>query len=492
MTATATTAASGSGRTMRAPLTARPRPIRTRRHRPPAAIGATTRAAASSSSQSPSSAATSSPSKEDSSLLYEVSTTADRIKASKTVAISDLATEMKREGKDVISLAPGEPDFETPERIARAGQDAIATGRTKYSPNPGIADLREAIVRKLERENGIRGLSAGGSVVVTNGAKQAIAETILASCSPGDEVIIPSPYWVSYPEMANMAGAKPVFVETRLEESFLLTAEGLRGALTDKSRVLILCSPSNPTGGVYTREALVAIAEVVASHPRLLVISDEIYEHIYYREDGASAEPFPASFASCGVAEAERRTVTINGFSKSFAMTGWRVGYLAGPEPIARAAAKVQSQLTSGASSLAQHAACEALLMCEEDMAAGGERGGREVQAMVAEFRKRRDFACRRLEEIGGARLPYSAGAAQDGRPMGAFYLFPEVSTWIARTKCASSDELCMRILREAGVALVPGSAFGKEECLRMSYATSMDNLERAFDKIEDWLGKNT
>merc|ERR1719331_2092658 len=186
MTATATTAASGSGRTMRAPLTARPRPIRTRRHRPPAAIGATTRAAASSSSQSSSSAATSSPSKEDSSLLYEVSTTADRIKASKTVAISDLATEMKREGKDVISLAPGEPDFATPERIARAGQDAIATGRTKYSPNPGIADLREAIVRKLERENGIRGLSAGGSVVVTNGAKQAIAETILASCSPGD------------------------------------------------------------------------------------------------------------------------------------------------------------------------------------------------------------------------------------------------------------------------------------------------------------------
>ncbi|QDZ24552.1 pyridoxal phosphate-dependent transferase [Chloropicon primus] len=421
-----------------------------------------------------------------SSELYEVGSTAERLKPSTTVAISDLATEMKREGKDVISLAPGEPDFDTPQRIALAGQNAIGEGKTKYSPNAGVADLREAIVRKLERENGISGLSASKNIVVTNGAKQAIAETILAACSPGDEVIVPSPYWVSYPEMARLAGADPVIVETKLEDNFLLTAEGLESALTEKSRILILCSPSNPTGGVYTKKDMQAIAKVVASHERLLVISDEIYEHIYYKNESGDAEDdaFPCSFASCGVEGAQDRTITVNGFSKSFAMTGWRVGYLAAPEPLASAAAKVQSQFTSGASSLAQYAACEALLMCEEEENEGL-RGGEEVQAMVKEFRKRRDYVCERLEKIGGTRLPGGS------KPQGAFYLFPDVSSWIEGTGSKSSDELCMRILREAGVATVPGSAFGKEECLRMSYATSMENLERALDKIEEWLGKN-
>jgi len=415
-----------------------------------------------------------------SSSIHEVGETANRLKPSTTVAISDLATEMKREGKDVISLAPGEPDFATPERVARAGGLAIEEGRTKYSPNAGIADLREAIVAKLERENGITGLIPTDSVVVTNGAKQAIAETILAACSPGDEVVVPSPYWVSYPEMARLAGADPVVVRTRLEDNFLLTPEGLEGALTEKSRVLILCSPSNPTGAVYTKAQLAALARVACRHPRLLVISDEIYEHIYY----GGEDPFPSSFASCGVPGAAERTVTVNGFSKSFAMTGWRVGYLAGPAPIAKAAAKVQSQFTSGASSLAQHAAVEALAMCEEAAASGG-RCGDEVESMVAEFRRRRDYACGRLRAMGGAILP-------GGRePDGAFYLFPEVSEWMRGSGCETSDELCMRILREAGVATVPGSAFGQGDCLRLSYATSMGELERAFDKIEAWLRKN-
>ena len=241
-----------------------------------------------------------------------------------------------------------------------------------------------------------------------------------------------------------------------------------------------MCSPSNPTGAVYTKAQLAALARVACRHPRLLVISDEIYEHIYY----GGEDPFPSSFASCGVPGAAERTVTVNGFSKSFAMTGWRVGYLAGPAPIAKAAAKVQSQFTSGASSLAQHAAVEALAMCEEAAASGG-RCGDEVESMVAEVRRRRDYACGRLRAMGGAILP-------GGRePDGAFYLFPEVSEWMRGSGCETSDELCMRILREAGVATVPGSAFGQGDCLRLSYATSMGELERAFDKIEAWLRKN-
>jgi len=420
----------------------------------------------------------------------ELSSTARRLKPSSTVAMTDLATEMKQGGMDVISLSVGEPDFNTPERIAGAGRKAIEEGFTKYSPNAGLSQLREAIARKLQRENGIEGLSAA-NVVVTNGAKQAIAETVLATCSPGDEVIVPSPYWVSYPEIARLAGAEPVIVETNLEENFLLTAEKLEACLTPKSRVLILCSPSNPTGSVYSRKQMEELARVAVKHPRLLVISDEIYEHIYYEtgEEGADSgsDAFPASFASCGVEGALERSITINGFSKSFAMTGWRVGYLAAPESIAKAAAKVQSQFTSGASSIAQFAAAEALAICEEEPSSV--RGGRDVQDMVEEFRKRRDYACERFEKIGGIQFPYSETfGAERCKPSGAFYLFPDVSSWIADTKSESSDELCMRILKEAGVALVPGSAFGKDSCLRMSYATSMENLEKAFDKIENWL----
>jgi len=436
-------------------------------------------------------------------VLHETSTTANRLKPSSTVAMTDLAGEMKREGLDVISLSVGEPDFGTPARIGAAGERAIAEGQTKYSPNAGLASLREAVARKLAQENDIAGLDPSGTnILVTNGAKQAIAEAVLATCAAGDEVIVPAPYWVSYPEIARLAGAEPVVVETRLEENFLLTAEALEQALTPASRVLILCSPSNPTGSVYSRAQMQALARVVATHPRLLVISDEIYEHIYYGgggggddggEDGGE-DAFPCSFASCGVQGMADRTITVNGFSKAFAMTGWRVGYLAAPVAIARAAAKIQSQFTSGASSVAQHAALEALLICEEENERGtGLRGGAEVQAMVQEFRKRRDYACERFERIGGVQLPFDAGSssaegAERGRPLGAFYLFPDVSAWMRKMNCGSSDELCMRILKEAGVALVPGSAFGKENCLRMSYATSMENLEKAFDKIEAFI----
>lgn len=429
--------------------------------------------------------------------LYVPGATCARLQPSKTVAMSDLATSMRREGIDVISLAPGEPDFDTPAPIAEAGLAAIRSGLTHYSPNAGIADLREAIASKLARENGVVYDGGASSVVVTNGAKQAIAQTILATCSPGDEVLVPSPYWVSYPEMAKLAGATPVIVETDLDDGFLLSAETLSKHLTPRSRVLILCSPSNPTGSVYTKLQLEAIAAVVQAHPRLLVIADEIYEHIHYPpttsrdgggngeeagEEASSSPSPPASFAS--LPKLAARTVTVNGFSKAFAMTGWRVGYLAAPEAIARDAAKVQSQFTSGASTPAQHAAVAALRLGEGYEDRAGMRGGPEVGAMVAEFRARRDYACSCLADLGGLALPGGE------RPGGAFYLFPDASHWIARTGSDGSDGLCAAVLREAGVALVPGSAFGKPDCVRMSYAASLEDLERAFDKIGAYLAR--
>eukprot|EP00238_Polyblepharides_amylifera_P000156 CAMPEP_0196572308 /NCGR_PEP_ID=MMETSP1081-20130531/2381_1 /TAXON_ID=36882 /ORGANISM="Pyramimonas amylifera, Strain CCMP720" /LENGTH=420 /DNA_ID=CAMNT_0041889585 /DNA_START=56 /DNA_END=1318 /DNA_ORIENTATION=+ len=390
------------------------------------------------------------------------------LQPSKTMALTDLARALKEQGVPVIGLAAGEPDFDTPAAIVEAGVAALREGYTRYTPNAGTSQLQAAICHKLQEENGLQ--YEPKHIVVSNGAKQSIAQAILATCGPGDEVVIPAPYWVSYPEMVRLSGAEGVVVPTFQEEGFLLSPDSLSAALTDRSRVLILCSPSNPTGAVYPRERLQEIAQIVSRHPRLLVISDEIYEHIIY----PPAEH--VSFASLpGMWD---RTLTVNGFSKCFAMTGWRLGYLAAPAAFASACARVQSQQTSGASSVAQHAALAALGL--------GRAGGQPVQEMKEAFHARRDYVVGRLQSMEGIQL---------SSPDGAFYVMPDVSSFLGPSVEALSwgpvpdvDSLCRYLVEEAQVALVPGDAFGIDTCLRISYAASMEVLTEALDRIENAL----
>jgi aspartate/glutamate/aspartate-prephenate aminotransferase len=387
------------------------------------------------------------------------------LKPSKTLALTDLATSLREKGVDVIGLAAGEPDFDTPAPIVEAGVEALRRGMTRYTPNTGTAALRRAICAKLLAENGLS--YSPEEVVVSNGAKQAIWQALLATCAEGDEVLIPAPYWVSYPEMARLAGAAPVVLETTSAEGFLLPPERLAAALTPRSRLLILCSPSNPSGAVYSQAQLQALADVVAAHPRLLVLSDEIYEHIIYP---------PARHASfAALPGMHARTLTVNGFSKAFAMTGWRLGYLAAPRHFAAAAAVIQSQSTSGASSIAQHAGVAALEM--------GAAGGAQVAAMVRAFAERRDFVVRRLRLIPGVALD---------PPAGAFYVLPDVAALVGDGAVAAGfgpvpdvDALCRYLVESANVALVPGDAFGAPTCVRISYAASMETLAAALDRIE-------
>lgn len=349
------------------------------------------------------------------------------LKPSKTMALTDLARSMRESGIDVIGLAAGEPDFDTPDEIVEAGIEALRDGFTRYTPNTGTSNLRKAICKKLSDENGIH--YTPDEIVVSNGAKQSIWQAVLATCCPGDEVIIPAPYWVSYPEMAQLAGAKAVVVDTTPEENFLLTPQKLRAAITPKSRILILCTPSNPTGSVYPKETLEAIAQIVREHPRLLVLSDEIYEYIVY-------EPAQHhSFAALpGMWE---RTLTVNGFSKAYAMTGWRLGYLAAPKHFAQAAASIQSQSTSGASSIAQQAALTALAL--------GRMGGEPVAKMIRAFQERRNYVVDRLRQIEGVKL---------AEPLGAFYVLPEMSAFFGPGAHAAnfgdvpdSDTFCRCVL---------------------------------------------
>ncbi|PON72558.1 L-threonine-O-3-phosphate decarboxylase [Trema orientale] len=385
------------------------------------------------------------------------------VKPSKTVAISDLATALAQSGIPVIKLAAGEPDFDTPAAIAEAGINAIREGYTRYTPNAGSLEVREAICHKLKEENGIS--YTPDQILVSNGAKQSIVQAVLAVCSPGDEVIIPAPFWVSYPEMARLADATPVILSTKIEENFLLDPKVLQSSLTEKSRLLILCSPSNPTGSVYPKKLLEEIAQIVARHPRLLVLSDEIYEHIMY------APATHTSFASLpGMWE---RTLTVNGFSKAFAMTGWRLGYLAGPKHFVAACGKIQSQSTSGASSIAQKAAVAALGL--------GYAGGEEVAVMVKAFRERRDFLVQSFGKLEGVKIT---------EPQGAFYLFIDFSAYYGSEaegfgKIEDSESLCRYLLDKGQVAAVPGSAFGDDSCIRISYATSLTTLQAAFERIK-------
>ncbi|MBA0860637.1 hypothetical protein Goshw_019622 [Gossypium schwendimanii] len=353
-----------------------------------------------------------------------------------------------------ISLSP---------RVNSAGINAIREGYTRYTPNAGTLELRTAICHKLKEENGIS--YSHDQIVVSNGAKQSILQAVLAVCSPGDEVIIPAPYWVSYPEMARLADATPIILPTLICDNFLLDPEVLESKITEKSRLLILCSPSNPTGSVYPKKLLEKIAEIVAKHPRLLVLSDEIYEHIIY------APATHTSFASLpGMWE---RTLTVNGFSKAFAMTGWRLGYIAGPKHFVAACNKIQSQSTSGASSIAQKAGVAALGL--------GYAGGEAISTMVKAFRERRDFLVKSFGELEGVKI---------SEPQGAFYLFIDFSSYYGIEaegfgKIENSESLCRYFLDKAQVALVPGDAFGDDSCIRISYAASLTTLQAAFERIK-------
>ena len=395
--------------------------------------------------------------------MEQLSNRLNRLAPSATLAMSQKSNEMKAQGIDVINMSVGEPDFNTPEAIKEAAKKAVDENYSKYSPVPGYASLRKAIVEKLKRENSLD--YTINEILVSNGAKQSVCNTIMALVNDGDEVIIPAPYWVSYPQMVKLAGGVPVIVSAGIEQDFKITAEQLEHAITPKTKMIILCSPSNPTGSVYSAEELESLAKVVLAHDDLFVLLDEIYEHINYIGGHCS-------IASCqGMKD---RTILCNGVSKAYAMTGWRLGWIAAPEWIAKGINKLQGQYTSGTCSVSQMAAVAAY---EAD------------QACVAEFReafrRRRDLIVRLAKEIPGLEVNV---------PQGAFYLFPKCSSYFGKTDgkhvIRSSSDLAMYILEEGGVATVGGDAFGAPECFRMSYATSDDNIKEALRRIKEVLSK--
>lgn len=396
--------------------------------------------------------------------MQTISDRVTSLAASQTLAMSQKSAELKAQGVDVINLSVGEPDFNTPDHIKQAAVKAIDDNFSFYSPVPGYMTLRKAIAAKLSKENGLA--FAPEQIVVGNGAKHAICNVILATVNPGDEVIIPTPAWVSYVEMVKLAEGKTVLVPAGVDQDFKISPAQLEAAITGKTRAIILCSPSNPTGSVYTREELHGLVEVLAKHPEILVIADEIYEHILYTGgDFVSLASFE---------EIADRTVVINGVSKAYAMTGWRIGYCACPPEVAKAVTKLQGQFTSGASSIAQKAAEAAY------------NGPQEcVEEMRKAFERRRDLVVRLARQIPGMVI---------NEPQGAFYLFPEVSAYLG-TKApdgraiTTDSDLAMYLLEEAHVATVAGAAFCAPGYIRLSYATSDENLTEAFSRIKKALG---
>ena len=381
------------------------------------------------------------------------------IKPSPTLAVDARAKAMKAEGIDVVGFGAGEPDFDTPENIKEAAVKALKSGFTKYTPVGGTDELKDAVINKLKKDNGIE--YDRSQIIVSTGAKHSLYNVAQALYGPGDEVIIPAPYWVSYPDQVILNDATPVIVQTREDEGFVLTAEAFERAITPKTKALILNSPSNPTGLGYPKEALEKIAEVAVKH-KVMVISDEIYEKITY--DGFRH----VSIASMG-SEIKDLTITINGLSKSHAMTGWRLGYAAGPKEVIGAMTKIQSQSTSNPCSITQKAAVEAL------------NGPQDfLPVMVAEFDKRRKYIVERLNAIPGVSCP---------TPVGAFYAFPRVSPIYGKSfkgkQIKGSADLAAYLLEEAKVAVVSGDAFGADEYIRLSYATSMAAIEKGLDRIE-------
>lgn len=395
--------------------------------------------------------------------MAQLSNRLNRLAPSATLAMSQKSSEMKAQGVDVINMSVGEPDFNTPDHIKEAAKKAIDENYSRYSPVPGYPDLRKAIVAKLKNENGLEyGIN---EILVSNGAKQSVCNTVMALCNDGDEVIIPAPYWVSYPQMAKLAGGEPVIVNAGFEQNFKMTPEQLEAAITPKTRMLILCSPSNPTGSVYSQEELDALAKVILSHEELYVLADEIYEHINY----------VGKHASIAKAEGMReRTIIVNGVSKAYAMTGWRIGYIAAPEWIVKGCNKLQGQYTSGPCSVSQKAAEAAYTMDQTC-----------VETMRQAFQRRRDLIVELAKDIPGLEVNV---------PEGAFYLFPKCSSFYGKA-CGdkvinNSTDLAMFLLEEGHVATVGGDAFGDPECFRMSYATSDDNIREAMKRIKETLAK--
>ncbi len=370
---------------------------------------------------------------------------------------------MKAQGIDVINMSVGEPDFNTPDHIKAAAKKAVDDNFSRYSPVPGYADLRTAIAEKLKKENGLDYTTA--EILVSNGAKQSVCNTLMALVNDGDEVIIPAPYWVSYPQMVKLAGGEPVIVEAGFDQNFKMTPEQLEAAITPKTRMLILCSPSNPTGSVYSKDELAALAEVIKRHDDLFVLADEIYEHINYVGRHESIAQFPGM---------KERAIIVNGVSKAYAMTGWRIGYIAAPEWIVKGCNKLQGQYTSGPCSVSQKAA-EFAYTASQDC----------VEEMRKAFERRRDLIVRLAKDIPGLEVNV---------PEGAFYLFPKCSSFYGKTDgtvtIANSTDLAMYLLEKGHVATVGGDAFGDPECFRMSYATSDENIIEAMRRIKEALAE--
>lgn len=395
--------------------------------------------------------------------MAQLSDRLQRLAPSATLAMSQKSSEMKANGIDVINMSVGEPDFNTPEHIKEAAKKAVDENYSRYSPVPGYADLREAIVEKLKRENGLDYTT--GEVLVSNGAKQSVCNTLMALVNDGDEVIIPAPYWVSYPQMVKLAGGTPVIVEAGFSQNFKMTPEQLEKAITPKTRMIILCSPSNPTGSVYSKEELAGLAEVIKRHEDLFILADEIYEHINYVGRHESIAQFPGM---------KERTIIVNGVSKAYAMTGWRIGYIAAPEWIVKGCNKLQGQYTSGPCSVSQKAAEFAYTASQEC-----------VEEMRQAFERRRDLIVKLAKDIPGLEVNV---------PEGAFYLFPKCSSFYGKTDgetvINSSSDLAMYLLEKGHVATVGGDAFGDPECFRMSYATSDENIVEAMRRIKETLSR--
>ena len=395
--------------------------------------------------------------------MAQLSDRLNRLAPSATLAMSQKSSEMKAQGVDVINMSVGEPDFMTPEPIKEAGKKAIDDNFSKYSPVPGYPALRNAISKKLKAENGLD--YAASEIIVGTGGKQGVCNAIMALVNPGDEVIIPAPYWVSYPQMVKLAGGNPVIISAGIEQDFKITVAQLEASITPKTKMIILCSPSNPTGSVYTKAELDELAKVVISHEDVFVLSDEIYEHINYIGKHASIAACP---------NMKERTIICNGVSKAYAMTGWRLGWVAAPEWIVKGLNKLQGQYTSGTSSVSQMAALAAY-----------EGNQQCVEDFRKTFQRRRDLIVNLAKGIPGLEVNI---------PQGAFYLFPKCSSFFGKSNgkytINNSTDLAMYLLEEGHVATVGGDDFGSPDCFRMSYATSDDNIKEALQRIKDALSK--
>ena len=387
----------------------------------------------------------------------------NRLSPSATLAMSQRSSELKAQGVDIINMSVGEPDFNTPDHIKAAAIAAVQDNWTRYSPVPGYPELKKAIVAKLKNENGLDYLPS--QILCSNGAKQSVCNAIMALVNQGDEVIIPAPYWVSYPQMVLLAEGTPVAVPTTIEQDFKMTPEQLEQAITPRTRAIILCSPSNPTGSVYSAAELEALKDVLLKHERVMIIADEIYEHINYVGAHASMAQFP---------DIKDRVVIVNGVSKAYAMTGWRIGFIAAPEWVVKGCNKLQGQYTSGPCSVSQKAAEAAYTGSQEC-----------VEQMRQAFERRRDLIVRLAREIPGLEV---------NNPQGAFYLFPKCSSFFGKRDgervINSSSDLAMYLLEVGHVATVGGDAFGSPECFRVSYATSEENIVEAMRRIADTLAR--